>query len=237
MSPLNQKIIILTGASGNLGQVTAQVLARQGVRLALVGRDLATLGDLRQGLTHPSNAAVFVADVRHPDAVTVMMNQVISRFGRIDGLVNIAGGFTMGAAVHDAPDAAWDAMLDLNLRTTRNCIRAVVPHLLTAGGGRIVNIAARGAVTGAAYMAPYAVSKAAVVTLTESVAAELSAHHITVNCLLPGTLDTPDNRAAMPEQNPAHWVALEAVADVIAFLISDAARAITGAAIPVYGRS
>ncbi|MBK1642745.1 3-oxoacyl-ACP reductase [Chromatium okenii] len=237
MFPLNQKIIILTGATGNLGRVTAQVLAAQGARLALVGRNLPKLDDVRQSLTNPGNVAIFVADVRHPEAVTVMMNQVLTRFGRVDGLINLAGGFTMGAAVHNAPDADWDAMLDLNLRTTRNCIRAVVPHLLKAGGGRIVNIAARGAVTGAAYMAPYAVSKAAVVTLTESVAAELNAHDITVNCLLPGTLDTPDNRAAMPQQNPAHWVALEALAEVIAFLVSDAARAITGAAIPVYGRS
>jgi NAD(P)-dependent dehydrogenase (short-subunit alcohol dehydrogenase family) len=237
MSPLNQKIIILTGATGNLGRVTAQVLARQGARLALVGRDLPTLDEVRQELAKTTAAAIFVADVRRPEAVAVMIEQIISRFGRVDGLVNLTGGFTMGAPVHETPDADWEAMLELNLRTARNCIRATVPYLVKAGGGRIVNIAARAGVTGAAQMAPYAVSKAAVVTLTASVAAELKAHDITVNCLLPGTLDTPENRAAMPDQNPRDWVALAALADVIAFLLSDAARAITGAAIPVYGRS
>lgn len=237
MFQLNDKTVILTGATGNLGQVTAQICAAQGARLALVGRDTSRLADLKQTLAAGCDADIFAVNVLNMTAVTAMMAQIAARFGRIDALVNLAGGFRMGPLVHETPDADWDAMLALNLHTVINCVRATVPHLLTAGGGRIVNIAARAATQGSAQMAPYCVSKAAVVTLTESLAAELKPHHITVNCLLPGTLDTPENRAAMPDQDHRNWVALDALAEVIVFLVSDAARAITGAAIPVYGRS
>ncbi len=128
-------------------------------------------------------------------------------------------------------------MLDLNARTVFHCARAIIPRLLENGGGRIINVSARAATHGLGHMAPYCVSKAAVITLTESLAEELKDSGITVNCVLPGTLDTPQNRAAMPEADPTTWVALEALADVILFLASHASRGITGAAIPVYGRS
>ncbi|PQJ96189.1 SDR family NAD(P)-dependent oxidoreductase [Chromatium okenii] len=237
MFQLNDKTVIITGATGNLGRITAQICAAQGARLALVGRDPQRLAEIKQTLAADCAADIFVADVLDTTAVEAMVTQVAARFGQIDVLANLAGGFTMGALVHETPNAEWDAMLALNLRSVINCVRATVPHLLTAGSGRIINIAARAATQGSARMAPYCVSKAAVVTLTESLAAELKSHDITVNCLLPGTLDTPENRAAMPDQEHQNWVALDALAAVIVFLASDAARAITGAAIPVYGRS
>jgi NAD(P)-dependent dehydrogenase (short-subunit alcohol dehydrogenase family) len=128
-------------------------------------------------------------------------------------------------------------MLDLNARTVFNTCRTVIPHMLAQGSGRIINVAARAALEGKAHMAPYCVSKAAVITLTESLAAEHKDRDITVNCILPGTLDTPQNRAAMPDQDHTQWVPPAALADVILFLASDAARCVTGAAVPVYGRS
>jgi NAD(P)-dependent dehydrogenase (short-subunit alcohol dehydrogenase family) len=162
---------------------------------------------------------------------------VRERFGGIDILANIAGGFTMGPPLHQTPDQDWDRMMDLNARTVFNACRAVIPHLLAAGGGRIVNVAARAALMGQGHMAPYCASKAVVIRLTESLAEEHRDDGINVNCVLPGTLDTPENRAAMPDADHGRWVGTDALADVILFLVSAASRAISGAAIPVYGRS
>jgi NAD(P)-dependent dehydrogenase (short-subunit alcohol dehydrogenase family) len=128
-------------------------------------------------------------------------------------------------------------MMDLNARTVFNTTRAIVPHMLEQGEGKIVNVSARAATLGKGHMAPYCASKAAVITLTESLAAEYGDGGINVNCILPGTVDTPQNRDAMPDQDHSRWVPPAALADVILFLASDAARCISGAAVPVYGRS
>ena len=161
----------------------------------------------------------------------------MARFGGVQVLANLAGGFSLGPPLHETSDAAWNAMLDLNLRTLFHCARAAIPRLLESGGGRIINVSARVARQGLAHMAPYCVSKSAVITLTESLSDELKHHGINVNCVLPGTLDTPQNRAAMPDADHSTWLSPQALADVILFLASDASRGITGAAIPVYGRS
>jgi NAD(P)-dependent dehydrogenase (short-subunit alcohol dehydrogenase family) len=127
--------------------------------------------------------------------------------------------------------------MDLNARTVFNCCRALVPHMLAAGSGRIVNVSARAAASGKGRMAPYCASKAAVITLTESLAAEHRHNGINVNCILPGTIDTPQNREAMPDEDHSRWVPPAALADVVLFLASDGARCVTGAAVPVYGQS
>ena len=237
MQHFKGKIVLITGAAGNLGRATARAFATQGARLALVGRDPHTLADAQQALGPDSETAIFAADLLQPSAVSTMVDQVIARFGQLHVVANLAGGFTMGPPVHETSDADWDFMMDLNARTVFNCVRATLPRLLDAGGGRIVNLSARAAAKGSGHMAPYCASKAAVIALTESLADELKHQGINVNCLLPGTLDTPQNRAAMPDQDFATWVSLDALAEVILFLASDASRAITGAAIPVYGRS
>lgn len=236
MFDLAQQTVVITGATGNLGQAVAARFAAAGARLALVGRDPDRLGAVRERLGPAVEVAVHTVDLLRPEEVSPMIEAVSARFGGLHALVNLAGGFGMGPAVHETTDADWEQMFDLNTRTTINVIRAVVPRLLAGGGGRIVNCAARAATHGSARMAPYCVAKAAIVTLTESLADELKHQGINVNCVLPGTLDTPQNRAAMPDQDPADWVQLEALADVILFLVSDGARAINGAAIPVYGR-
>lgn len=236
MPNLVHQTVVITGATGNLGQVVAGRFAAAGARLALVGRDPARLAATRATLGPAAEVALHDLDLLRPAEVSHMIDAVRERFGHIHALVNLAGGFGMGPAVHETTDADWELMLDLNTRTTINAVRAVVPRLLDGGGGRIVNVAARAATHGAARMAPYCVAKAAVVTLTESLAEELKHQGINVNCVLPGTLDTPQNRAAMPDQDPADRVPLDALADVILFLASDGARAIHGAAIPVYGR-
>jgi NAD(P)-dependent dehydrogenase (short-subunit alcohol dehydrogenase family) len=237
MQDQNGKVIIVTGAAGNLGRAVAAAFASRGARLALVDLKPDSLESARGELQPGTDSAPFPANLLDPAAVSAMVDAVAAHFGRIDALANLAGGFAMGPPLHETSDRNWDFMIDLNLRSVFHCCRAVVPHLLASGGGRIINVSARAAVRGMGHMGPYCASKAAVITLTESLADELKDFGINVNCVMPGTLDTPQNRDAMPDQDPGRWVPLPALADVIAFLASDAARAITGAAIPVYGRS
>jgi NAD(P)-dependent dehydrogenase (short-subunit alcohol dehydrogenase family) len=143
----------------------------------------------------------------------------------------------MGEAVHEMQTATLEALLDLNVRTLLNMSHAVVPRMLAAGGGGIVNVGAYAALKGAAAMGAYVATKSAVIRLTETMAAELRENNINVNCVLPTIIDTPENRAAMPGADPARWVAPSDLANVIVFLASDAARAVHGAAVPVTGLS
>jgi NAD(P)-dependent dehydrogenase (short-subunit alcohol dehydrogenase family) len=143
----------------------------------------------------------------------------------------------MGAPVHATPDATWDLLFDANVRSLRNMVSAVVPVMLDGGGGRIVNVGAWSARSGVANMGAYTAAKTVVLRLTEAMAAELRDRNINVNCVLPSTLDTPENRAAMPDADPSRFVATADLAQVIVFLASPAARAIHGAALPVTGRA
>jgi NAD(P)-dependent dehydrogenase (short-subunit alcohol dehydrogenase family) len=161
-----------------------------------------------------------------------------ARLGGLDVVCNIAGGFAMGPPVHETPPELWRRMLDMNATTVLNVAAATVPLMLAGGrGGKIVNVGAMAALSGKADMAAYVASKSAVIRLTESMAAELRERGINVNCVLPSTIDTPANRAGMPKADFSRWVAPAALADVIAFLASDAARAVHGAALPVTGLS
>nr|WP_242470799.1 SDR family NAD(P)-dependent oxidoreductase [Thiocystis violacea] len=227
----------MTGAAGNLGRAASRTFAARGARLALIGRDPRALQEARAALPPKTESLSLAVDLLAPDAVAAMVEEVAAHFGGIHVLANLAGGFSMGPPIQETSDADWEFMLDLNARTVFNCARATIPRLLEAGAGRIINVSARAATRGMGHMGPYCVSKAAVITLTESLADELRHAGINVNCVLPGTLDTPENRAAMPDEDHSTWVSLDALADVLLFLASDASRGITGAAIPVYGRS
>ncbi|MES1263958.1 MAG: SDR family NAD(P)-dependent oxidoreductase, partial [Peristeroidobacter soli] len=163
--------------------------------------------------------------------------EVFARFGRIDVLCNIAGGFRMGPPVHETPADMWKLMMELNAGTLLHSVQAVVPRMLEGGGGRIVNIGAGAGQAGKANMGAYSAAKSAVIRLTESMAAELREKNINVNCILPSIIDTPQNRADMPDADPGRWVLPGDLASVIVFLCSPAARAIHGAALPVSGLS
>ncbi len=237
MFDFTDKIVLITGAGGNLGRATAEAFADAGARLGLVdlkqdGLD-ATLAALKPG----AQAFTVTADLTDTDSVQQMADRVSSHYHRVDVLANVAGGFSMGPPLHETPDETWDFMLNLNARSVFNTCRAVIPGMLSHGGGRIVNVAARAALEGKAKMGPYCASKAAVITLTQSLAAEHKLNGINANCILPGTIDTPQNRADMPNADFSHWVPPADLADVILFLASNAARAVTGAALPVYGKS
>lgn len=237
MQNLAGKVAVVTGAAGNLGRAVAHAFATHGASVALVDRDEAALAVAQSELPSGSVSDIFAADLLKPDGVAEMAGRIVERFGRVDILANIAGGFTMGPPLHETSDHVWDFMLDINARSVFHSCRALIPEMLRGGGGRIVNVSARAATEGKANMIPYCASKAAVIILTEGLAAELKDAGVNVNCVLPGTLDTPQNRAAMPDQDFNRWVPPAALADVILFLASDASRCVTGAAIPVYGRS
>ena len=170
-------------------------------------------------------------------ALDGVVAQATELFGRIDILVNTVGGFRAGTPVHETAPETWEYLLGINLRTSLTAARAVIPGMMRRRYGKIVLIAARAAAAGAAGMAAYSASKAAVVRLAESLAAELQGAGINVNCVVPGTLDTPQNRRDRPDADHSRWVAPEAVAEVILFLASDAARGVSGATVPVLGLS
>ena len=229
------RTVLVTGAAGHLGRAVAAAFAAEGAQLVLLDRERARLEAAFDG----EAAARLLAPCNLLDAAQVQaaVDAALARFGRIDVLCNIAGGFRMGEAVHQTSDASWEFLLDLNARTVLHTARAVVPAMLATGGGRIVNVGAFSASKGLAQMGAYTASKAVVMRLTEAMAAELRERGINVNCVLPTIIDTPDNRAAMPDADPSRWVAPADLARVICVLASDAARAVHGAALPVTGLS
>lgn len=233
MDHSNQTVLV-TGAGGNLGRALAQLFAQRGARLALLARDGAHLRRVYGG--DNERQLLLQADLLVQGQVDAAVSAAQERFGGIDVLCNIAGGFRMGPPVHETPDEDWDFLSGLNTKSVVHAVRAVVPGMIASGGGRIVSVAANSALKGVAGMAAYCASKDAVIRITEAMAAELKDKGINVNCVLPSVIDTPENRAAMPNADPGRWVAPDALAEVIAFLASDGARAINGAAIPVVGR-
>ena len=212
----SEKIVLITGAKGNLGKALSEAFEKLGGKVVPV--------DL------PTN----LLDQAQVDAV---VQKAMQDFRHIDVLCNIAGGFRMGKPVHETTDADWNFLMDLNARTVLHTARAVVPHMIAAGGGKIVNVGAFAAQKGAANMGAYIASKSAVMRLTETMAAELREKNINVNCVLPTVIDTPANRADMLKADPKRWVAPADLANVILFLCSDEARAIHGATLPVTGLS
>ena len=230
-------VIMITGATGNLGAATAHAFQAAGARTVLVDRSQDRLQEAFTGLAGPAQhllaGGVDVSDV---NALAKLVTDTLARFSRIDALVHTVGAWRGGKRFHEMDLADWDFLLNVNLRTTLLCCRAVIPQMLKQRRGKIITIASRDGLTGTAGYAAYSASKSAVLRLTESLADEVKASNINVNCILPGTIDTPQNRASSPDADFSQWVEPAAIADVILFLASDAARAINGATLPVFGK-
>lgn len=227
--------MIVTGAAGNLGRATALRLAGQGLNLVCVDRTAEALNAMVQTLPANANVLTFAgADLSNPAVAQAMVEAATDSFGGVDGLINTVGGFATGPVNGDALDQ-WDLMLNLNARVALVTSIAVLPTMQAARYGRIVHIAAAPGLKAGANQAAYAASKAVVLRLTESIAAEHRGNRITANCILPGTIDTPQNRAAMPDAKVSDWVSPDAIARLIAFLVSSEAAVVTGAAIPATG--
>src|SRR5436853_7243633 len=225
---MDGKVVVVTGALGALGKVVAeQALAR--------GAGVARIDYAR---TQPGVATnrIEIGGVDLSDAAQAKkaIDAAAAHFGKLGALMNIAGGFAF-ETVADSDMKTWQRMYALNVLTALNASRSAIPHLVATGSGRIINVGAMGALQAAAGMGPYAASKAGVHRLTEALAAELKGK-VTVNAVLPSTIDTPANRAGMPRADFSRWVTPKELADVILFLASDAASAVTGVLLPVSGR-
>ena len=226
----------MTGAAGHLGQAVSKELGRAGVNLALFDRAKNRLSDLYPDwVGSPDHLLLESIDLADQATVKVAVAKVIERFGRIDILINTAGGYRAGDTLYETSDESWEFMMNLNAGTVLNTTRAVIPHMVERSYGKVVNIGARPGMKGPARAGAYAASKSAVMRLTESLDAELKHAGINVNAIIPGTLDTLSNRELMPDANHDRWVSVESLAKVILFLVSDDASAIHGALIPVYG--
>ena len=225
---MDGKVIVVTGALGALGKVVAEVALARGARVA--GVDYGT----SQIAATPDRIEFGGVDLSDAAQAQKAIDAVASHFGRLDALVNIAGGFAYETVAEGDPKT-WQRMYALNVLTALNASRSAIPHLAVSASARIVNIGAMGALQAGSGMGAYAASKAGVHRLTEALAAEWKGK-ITVNAVLPSTIDTPANRASMPKADFGKWVTPQELADVILFLVSDAASAVTGALLPVSGR-
>ncbi|MFZ0827635.1 MAG: SDR family NAD(P)-dependent oxidoreductase [Verrucomicrobiia bacterium] len=237
MHTLKDQVVIITGAVGNLGMATARAFQQAGAKTVLVDRSPDRLRDVFKNISDsPDHLLVGGIDLSDVVSLGKLIEQTLGKFGRVDVLINTVGGYRGGKLVHEADLADWDFLFNINVRTTLLCCRAVVPQMLKQQRGKIISVASRDGLNGGAGYAAYSASKSAVLRLTESLSNELKAANINVNCIMPGTIDTPQNRAAAPHGDFTKWVEPAAIADVLVFLASEAARAITGAAVPVYGK-
>jgi len=228
---LEGKRVAVTGAFGSLGVAVVNTLQTAGAHVAAIDRADAPPASASLGNAHLFGGV----DLGAADAAQATLAAAAQALGGIDALVNIAGAFRWEKLESGSLDT-WDLLYRINLRTAVAATKAALPFLIESRAGRIVNIGAMGATKAAAGMGAYAASKAGVAKLTEALAEELKDRGITVNALLPSTIDTPPNRADMPKADFERWVKPTQLADVIVFLLSDQASAITGALIPVAGR-
>jgi NAD(P)-dependent dehydrogenase (short-subunit alcohol dehydrogenase family) len=223
-------VTIVTGAGGNLGSAVCAHLLASGRRVIGVDR-----AETKAPAGHEAGfRSAHGADLSDPAGAAAVLEQALA-FGPVDGLVHTVGGFAF-AMLAEADTALWHRMYTINLITTLNLFRAVLPVMRKAGRGSVVAVSAGAALKAAAGMAAYSASKSAVLRLVESAADEAKSHGVRINAVLPGTIDTPQNRAAMPDADTSGWVKPAEIASLIGFLLSDAASAVTGAAIPANGK-
>ncbi len=231
MNPLQDRVAIITGAAGALGQACVAHFSKLGAQVIAVDLDAAALQKL------PSTAGTYACDLTKESAVREAFQTIHGDHGRIDILANVAGGFAMGPRVEETALDDWLDMFQINAVTAWLSCAQVLPIMREANFGRIINIGARAVRRPGARMAPYCTSKAAVVTLTEVLALECADTGITVNCILPGTIDTPRNRTDMPNADHSRWVPPSDLAIVIGQLADPDNTSVNGATVPVYGRS
>jgi NAD(P)-dependent dehydrogenase (short-subunit alcohol dehydrogenase family) len=225
---MDGKVIVVTGASGALGKVVAKVAVARGARVAGIDHAVSQIP------AAPNRIELGGVDLSDATQAKKAIDAAAAHFGRLDALINIAGGFAFETIAEGDPKT-WQRMYALNVLTALNASQSALPHLAASGAGRIVNVGAMGALQAGSGMGAYAASKAGVHRLTEALASEWKGQ-ITVNAVLPSTIDTPANRASMPKADFNKWVTPEELAEVMLFLASDAASAVTGALLPVGGR-
>ena len=226
---MNTKIALVTGANGGLGTYVTQALLDAGATVVGASRKIE-----QSDFNSPAFTAL-PAEISTAAGAKTMVDSLIARFGRLDIVVHTVGGFTGGQSIAETDDATFQRMFDLNLNSTFYLLRAVLPEMRKTGNGRIIAIGSRAALEPGAGVGAYSASKAAMVSLIKTVALENKDAGITANAILPGTIDTPGNRKAIPNADVSKWVQPASIADLITWLAGDAGKDVNGAALPVYG--
>lgn len=237
MFDFKDQVIVVTGAAGNLGKaVVSEFLGSRGI---VCGLDHRT-SRMDEFKTSGSGGGLFYAfdgvDVTDHANMLSLARKIQDKVGIVRILVNTVGGFSMGDPVHALSATTWQRMMNLNVLSFLNLTAAFVPGMIGNGAGKVIAVGAKAGLQGMANAGAYSAAKAALIRLTESMAGELKPNNIQVNTIIPGTIDTPENRREMPNADFGKWVSPEQVADAILFLSSSAADGITGTALPVYGR-
>jgi NAD(P)-dependent dehydrogenase (short-subunit alcohol dehydrogenase family) len=240
MKLLENRVAIITGGTGALGRAVADHFVDAGARVAIPWVVEPEVPMLKKRLGDRfSDTSVFLkrADVGNEEQIATFVNDVTSKFGKLDILVNLVGGFWGGKSISDTSMAEWQAMFDINLKPTFLCCRVAVPAMKKTSYGRIVSVSSRSGLMGAGDYAAYAIAKGAIATFTVSLAEEGLPDGILVNAIAPSTIDTEANRAAMPKAKHENWVKPEDIARTVAFLCSENNQVTSGAVVPVYGRA
>lgn len=227
------KIVLVTGGTGALGRaITAAFIASDAkvVSSYVIDREI-------EQLKKESKAVVELikTDVTKEEEVEKLVLSVISKYGRIDVLVNVVGGYLGGKSVSELDEKEWDLMMTMNLKSAFLISKHVIPQMVSSKYGKIMHVSSRTGLKSSGYDSAYAASKSGLIRLVESLSEEVKDSNINVNCIMPSTIDTEANRRAMPTADPSKWVKPQDLANVVLFLCSDEANVITGAAIPTYG--
>ena len=235
---LGNRVVLVTGATGGLGRVVVKRFLAEAATLAAVYRSEGRFNELVE-YAGEGKLTGFKADVTDAVSVSTLASEVTKQLGRVDVLLNIAGGYSGGLPMNESEETMLDKMVALNTKSAWLCSRAFLPGMMERNWGRIVSVSAKNATPRGrrAGNIAYAISKGGIITLTEALSEELTKYQVNVNCILPATIDTADNREKMPKADTSKWVSAEDIAEVILFLSSESSRAVTGAAIPIYGRS
>ncbi|MAT44213.1 MAG: 3-oxoacyl-ACP reductase [Anaerolineaceae bacterium] len=235
---MKNNIVLITGASGNLGSAVVSLFEKNGSHLVLVDHAKERLLKQFAFLENNDRHLIFEGvDGTDSESMKTVISRIKEKFGRLDVLVNTVGGFRAGPPLHETDLDTYELMFNLNVKSVFITSKFAIPLMLENKNGAIVHISSGAGLKGAANMAVYSAAKSAVIRFTESMAAELKSSGVRVNCILPGTIDTPQNREAMPKADFSRWVSPASLAEAIYFLTSSAARDVTGVALPVYGSS
>lgn len=235
---MNDSVVLITGGAGNLGGAVTRAFLSAGARVAVpfYKTDKPDALDAQRS-EHAARLHSFALDLTTERGAEAAIREVVEWGGRVDAVVHLIGGFAGGMPLTETPVEVWDRMMELNLKSAYLIARFAIPEMRRAGGGSLVFVSSRAARTGRKGAAAYAVSKAALLTLVEAIAEENRDAGIRANAVLPGTVDTPANRDAMPDADHERWTAPDEIARVVLFLASPDSGVVSGAAVPVYGRS
>jgi NAD(P)-dependent dehydrogenase (short-subunit alcohol dehydrogenase family) len=224
------RVVLVTGANGGLGTHVTQSFLDAGATVVGTSRKIQ-----QSEFNHP-NFTALSADISTREGAKAVVDQVVARFQRLSVLAHTVGGFAGGQSIAETDDATFQRMLDLNLNCVFHILRAAIPSLRRTADSRIIAIGSRAALEPGANVGAYSASKAAMISLIQTVALENKDVQLTANVILPGTMDTPSNRLSMPNADFSQWVQPATIAELMVWLAGEAGKDINGAVIPVYGR-